>query len=548
MNEKHLYSSHIFLFPFRWNYCNKAKEIQSYADRTNINKFTTLLNQEFWMPFLAKKKEQPTRMYNDITFFYDFVRPSIFDLEIGVVGSKEMSLVKNYEFNFFKEKDQVIYSIETKKYGTYELNISEVRLNVYKTGVGVLSFHLDNYKYEDKEDVQRINDFGRRFFPQYLKTNKANKNSPPNDVLPLSVKIISKTHKSKILIDLVDYTSVLEKINNNNFNKLPNASTNLISFFLGENFCLSAFEVEGAEQIIIKPTLDDRLFGICWYGNNVQSRRIKFDKNLDKYGFEYYNSANYWLRFLFMEHGGSSCQSRLLFQDLIYKHTYHRWANYGTLYGVTPSTLVCLSDASDYVKENLNLPNHVGGQYFELVQLSLAQLASTQRFSEEVTTIRKKYDLNIPFYEYLNEAKIFEEHYLGFMDQLYFQSVTPLEQGGELYKLIQENLDIEKRIKKLELEMEEFGQVVNRREQQNREKMNNRISFLTMFFFPATILLAVFGMNTIDDDFTLKLSWTKDFHDRFWCSLVVVALLTAMFIIFRKQIFKLIDSNSKKQS
>lgn len=72
-------------------------------------------------------------------------------------------VVQNMEY---AEKD-LQYFIETVK-GGFSLNVSKIYLNLYENGIAVLGFFLDNKNYDQPTDILKINDFGRRIYPQFL--------------------------------------------------------------------------------------------------------------------------------------------------------------------------------------------------------------------------------------------------------------------------------------------------------------------------------------------------------------------------------------------
>ncbi|MCS4454100.1 hypothetical protein JTT00_01810 [Clostridium botulinum] len=48
------------------------------------------------------------------------------------------------------------------------MKIKSIKLKVYDTGVATLSYFLNNYEWKNKEDILRINDYGRRIYPQHI--------------------------------------------------------------------------------------------------------------------------------------------------------------------------------------------------------------------------------------------------------------------------------------------------------------------------------------------------------------------------------------------
>lgn len=87
-------------------------------------------------------------------------------------------------------------------------------------------------------------------------------------------------------------------------------------------------------------------------------------------------------------------------KKLIKKHTYDRWSDYGTFFGVNRYSFVCLTGSLDHLKipyvNAAFLVNHIQTMYYKLCELCLVQRACLLRFSDEVAHISTmKDDKNI---------------------------------------------------------------------------------------------------------------------------------------------------------
>lgn len=83
-DAKELYSYHIFLFPFRWDCCNKnnSRSIYdtTYQDKLDIEKFSSALaDQSGWE--YAGFEINDNKDFNEYVYFYDYVRDAIYNRE-----------------------------------------------------------------------------------------------------------------------------------------------------------------------------------------------------------------------------------------------------------------------------------------------------------------------------------------------------------------------------------------------------------------------------------------------------------------------------------
>jgi len=166
-----LHSSHIFMFPFRfdWNEQGFSKEYDFYKEESVSTRISlSILHEKLtnnkqdnpwnYKPFSVKND------YNEYAYFYDYARDAIYNM-----GDFSEDAISNYY-----DKDELIGELfELNVKGkVYNLTIAGVTLRVFSTGVALLSLELENYEAEKFEDILRINDFGRRVYPQFISNGK----------------------------------------------------------------------------------------------------------------------------------------------------------------------------------------------------------------------------------------------------------------------------------------------------------------------------------------------------------------------------------------
>jgi len=485
MGEQKPYSYHIFSFPFRWDYKADSKPLENidYEHRTDLEKFTDALtnHKDALKNSLWKRKQfKPdiAENYNQSSYFYGFAADAMFDEADGKPIKDKILVSFQYEI---KENTKYKISIYSKNfYGTYDLDIKKITLNSYNTGVAVLSFHLENKKYLEYNQILRINEFGRRIFPAFLGENfdkddvRKCLDAPRKKILAekIELQIGDKTIGGEITYD--------EKVHF----QLPI----FIQDLLPPNF-KTKIENNNENVFYIRWLLDDRMFVTCWYGNDEFS-------NLLKENYEYKKSEE-WYKYVFIDTNSVMCQHDQMMMELIELHTYRRFINWRTFYGVSRYSFVCLTSSLDTLKQNDAdfIPIHLRNLYFQMVQLSLVQRASLLRFAEEVSFIStlKNNDKNTP-----QKIKDLNREYLQFVNKMYFREVTAQEQGIELYDMIQDKMRIDRDIKDLNHEIDELYQYANLLEEAKENRTMRNISIGGAILLLPSLIAAIFGMNTLN--------------------------------------------------
>jgi hypothetical protein len=481
------------MFPFRWDY-KPNKNFTGKIDlecRMKIDALIKFLGENKNWVTSTFYKDNALEYYNDATYFYEYVRTGIYQ-EGG-----EKSTVYNYQYNLLnKETFYEILIIKNEATFKYELNVSKIGLNIYETGIAILSFHLINYNTETtSEDVLRINDYGRRIYPQFLDSNSKSENlilATRNAFLAQHIKIHTELN-TIFFEDFKQFNDSVSIQNNiqNNPKKLPNTPDKLASL-LGDNF-KTLNTVSENEEILIRPILDDRMFVICWYGNKSEVQKLEYNVEEKQYGYLNHEANDFWTQYIFVDNSGNTIQSRNLRAKLAEKHTYDRWVDYNTLFGISRYSFVCLTVNEEYAEKYIS--NHVTGRYFEFIQLALAQRASILKFSDEATQIAGVEEKKL-----IKEAETLHIAYMRFINRLNFSEVTAQEQGIEMYQKLIEAMKIDRDIKTLNGEIDELHQFVNIKEQDYAMKEATWLNILAAIFLPATFFVSLLGINLFDQN------------------------------------------------
>jgi len=445
--EETLHSYHIFMFPFLIRNQENLPEI----------------DESHWIhkTFRLDSKEN----YNEYIYFHPFVRDILYEIPTDARGEND-SVSRYYEYE--KERGDYIIEVQEK---TYTLDLDGIALRLFKNGVGILSFHLKNTRYRIFEDLLKINDFGRRIFPQFLGNGlvAGTKNSLLAESLTLAFE------GEEPIRECFDRYASLDKIE-----KIPNRGIRLPNFI--ERLLGEAFGPEQSKKI--EPIIDDRMFTLCHYMNDAVSQRLtRYDENEKRYAYE---CSQDWHRFVFIDGTSSTCQNRAMLEDLLSKATYPRWSDYSTLFGITRYSFMLLTGNNEFAKNVLNL--HLRTMYYQMATLLLAYRAMILVFSHRVTSALDDADT----------VRSLQKSYLEFTNRIYFKELTPQEQGIGLFDLARNQMRLDDHLRELDHDINElnsFKQMELDREINDQGLTLNRIAAI---FLPPSLLAGIFGMNIVD--------------------------------------------------
>jgi hypothetical protein len=506
-----LYSHHIFLFPFKWK--NLGLLDKSLEEQTEIDSFRMALKGSEWKR-LNPFKINTLSNYNQFNYFHDFVREVLYDMDKDEKGLSDLEFDNNnahfLDHYSYKLPLKSKYIINVKE-NTYVLELENIVIQVYQTGVGIISYHLNNRLYSESNKVLAINQYGRRLFPPFF-TIPNKKVGQPNFLEQKGFFNEINNTKSIEIPDSIclklGEKSLSESFKNYGmYSNFKNRPFQLPVFIkdLFEPKLLTTSNDPSNGKFFISPVLDDRMFTICWYGNNhlsnLLARKIHLSKRFDdahRYGYE---NSNWWYEFVFLDkERGKSCQNDALMTEILRGATNARWANYCTFYGVSRYSFVCLTNELDTLKSGYSefVVTHIQTIYYKMVELALLQKACVLRYSDEATRL----STNITSNDLPAKVSDLLSQYIRFINKIYFREVTSQDQGIELYALLQKQMDIERHVKDLDGEIQELhGYVILQKEKQRNEfeEQRNihleRLTNIATAFAIASLVMAFFGMN-----------------------------------------------------
>lgn len=470
-----VYSYHIFYFPFKWD--SKDAGDKFFTDRYDVDGLKEVPGQKVWRRAGIRKgvpqrsvmaMKEASELFGEKQYFFEFVHPVLYDSM-----DEKGNILRHYE-RLEPEAGEVTYVIEVKD-KKYELKVEAINLNIYSTGIGVLTLYLANKKESQKSesDVRMINQYGRRVMPSYAGEFNASRRSQ----LARSISIRGlQSDSSDRYTDTFPYSHI------------PGDGLKGVD----DTWSVSSMILNLINDIFPKmevvPVMDDRMLVNCWYGSNELSREISKNDYFKKF----------WYKFVFLDEGGDpTCQDREMRDRLLSESTYTRWKDYGTLYGVSRYSLVALTDESGFSTSVIAM--HMRTIYARLFELMIVQRASLLRFSEEVTEVcrpREQEGSEKSVAEKINSLYL---GYIRFINQIYFRSVTTQDQGVELYEMITKQFDTERQIKALDGEIDELNRYIDLKIDRKRNENGELLNILAAIFLPASLFAGIFGMNKLED-------------------------------------------------
>ncbi|MHB8580920.1 MAG: CorA family divalent cation transporter [Ignavibacteriaceae bacterium] len=485
-------SHHIFLFPFVIDNKNiNKKELfeQTIKLLRENDKNWKEVKFDFSLTVIDKDltdnkplyDEKETWKYNEYNYFYDYARKSLFN--DNKVSETPISF---YFEKIISQNTEFIISVKDNNKCTvndFHLSVDNISLHIFENVIGVISITLYNYIYPDFESVRLINDFGRRIYPQFIGTKGSD--DTKNAFLPEKITFIDG--EKKIYEDFKD------------------------SRFLSKTFsCANHLSHMLSPIKDFRPVLDDRMYTICWYGNNEKISELQqFDKDAKRFNYE--NSRD-WYMFSFIDGYSAGIGNEIMKNKLIKDISYARFIQDGTLYGITRYSFVCLTGRQDYSYAVIR--NHMQKMYYQMAILLLVQRASIVVFNNELSIISSELE-NDNLEKAHPKIENLQMQIIKFSDRVWFDEISPQEQGIELYQLAQKNMDINRYFENLKEKMEQTYSFVDLKLERLRQQYDSNISktvvilsSLGAIFLPATFIAAIWAMEF----YYMKYFYEKKIH------------------------------------
>ena len=492
--NKEIISTHIFLFPFRFDkhidndgFKNEFEfyKKNSLDERVDLDALHQKLTDNGWKyeEFKIEQNDEQDLLYNEFAYFYDYAREALYNLT---------DFSKDAISNFYRKESiqKGIFEIDIKgkeKYPetTYRLEIDGITLRVFSSGIAILGIELLNKEYNSFRDILRINDYGRRIYPQYI--GKDCSNTTKGSFLANHIKVVDKKGSlvAKESFYYANYkdirigSHIMEILGTKIFTQCKCKTKD------NNSNCANPYpkkcEKNLKDLFYIQPSLDDRMFLHCWYGNESLATLCSNEEN------KAYLTNDLWYEFIFVDNDGATVKNSKFKKELLKKATYTRWSGNKTLFGVSRYSFVALTDRSWFANNILH--NHMRSMYFQISILLLAIRTSVLRFSDEIAALASLENFSIE-----RTDKVYKK-YLLFYNRLYFKEVTHQDQGIELYDMALKQMKIAEHIAKLNNKFPKLFEYANLKESEKESNAMNTLTILGGIFLVPSFVASILSLD-----------------------------------------------------
>ena len=480
-DTKKPYSYHTFLLPFEIKNTKKDlfednlekcinEENWKELEKNSISSFGAVLLSE---ADKDKKKTLSAVKYAQRQYFHENVMRAIHN------DGKD-NIVREYEYKFSNdnkyielETSRVIEKTHDKNSSDkeneafkYTLKVSNVRLKVYNTGIGILILELYNDEYRDFKSVKEINELARRISLPFIsqKEQAATKEGEPKQ----KPFMLCAERISWNFLNDANY-NFREK--SNSFWDADSEKDIYVVDFLNDMLISSKYK----NTHEVKTSLDDRMFTCCIIQNNSLSESYTLDyiKEAEKVSDEYNKLSKSLYEYIYIDkEEGCSASTFSFRKNILNESMYHRWTEFGTVYGASHTSLVAIT--GEGLDDIIIRPFLT--QYVEISILALVQRASILSFQRKSSG-----DLSD------GKIKKLQAKYINYRNQLHFFEVSSQEQGIELYELIRKQLYVEKEVESLEKNL----QILYEKSNVDRTQ---KLSILGFVFSCISVVATVFSI------------------------------------------------------
>lgn len=333
------------------------------------------------------------------------------------------------EFRYPQHDDQKLtYLIKINDEEQYELEIASIELHVYMEGIGILFINTVNTKYPEINQIKRINDYGRRIALAFL----------PQDANGFILCAEQFGVRSACAASIADFRKRTGdyfggRITKEQLRQPAEFLIDILNCNLGHS-----------RENTIKPMIscEDRMYLQSIIRNDALSQMIQSGA-WKKHGTQ----EELLYSILFVDPSDATCRDDEMRQILLHESLYPRWADYGTIHGVTNYSMMALTGRTEWINESVVRPFLV--EYGYMLSVVAAQKAGIEKFMKESAA----FAFNNEEDEEVEEKR--RKRWKRLKAILMIPEFSTQDQGTEIYELLKKQMKIEERIARLSDVIEE---------------------------------------------------------------------------------------------
>ena len=484
----------IFMFPFKYYY-NGKKNTPS-----KIAQIITDKNKN-WRRDPFEKASPPN--YNEFYYFHRYVRKAIYDTVDEKSGHEVMAYLVRDDYKMlelryaveveFHKNDEKVFRSET-----ISAKVTSINLHLFDNQVGVLTIVTERNLSGGPisfNDILLYNDLARRIYPPYLGKKDSDWSAGDeyveqilsHDSAAAVPKLSSKIFPIEVILSGEGCPSC-DDFEGRDYKDEKGHLSSVIKDILSPFIFEPGLDESRADDKRLKEDslffssfTDDRMFVVSYCSDDDISQAFCSKQRIR----DNYHLSKDWYKFIFVDGGSAGIANQEMMEHLIMKHTYQRWVEDGTLYGLSRYSLVMVCDHADFSQTVLK--SHMKSMYYQMALIMLFQKAMLLKFAFDVDEISKKF-LDKKHRELIHEGSKLQGDFIKFVNQYWFAEVTPQEQGIEMYNKWREIMSLDELYENTSRAISDMAEYVDNEVEKETKRLLNTITKIGLPIAAATML------------------------------------------------------------